>query len=477
MKEGPPNPRNCWYERELRVGYKMTEKQESTLLAADQESTLSVDSCWALLERVALSSPMKKAGRLRNLLLYVGRRSLKEGCLEIHEKEIGVEVFGRQEAYDTSVDNIVRTNVSDLRKRIGEYFRSEGLNEPIVMEIPRGAYVPIFRLRQVEPAKVAELALGPAVNSANIAEVSEAAAANNDVRSRTAARSGIIILSLACLILSLGCFSLWQHNRELEQKQAPWRSEASVLAFWSGFVDSAQETDIVLPDTTFRLLQTMTRESFTLQDYLSGSYLKDLEERHPTPEMHAAFEAVSSRDLGTKSELNLAQSILALDPTGKTLHLYHARDYLPDLLKKDNVILIGSPFGNPWDELFEKRLNFIAKDDFNSPRPSVSIVNRSPQPGEQSDYKPAGSVAYCTVAYLPNQEGNGNVLLIGGVGTGSLEAARDFLLSDTQLSNFRKSLHADKIPYFEVLIRVMVVKGTPVNETMLAHRIYPMSQR
>ena len=105
------------------------------------------ETCWALLERVAASEQLRRAARLQELLLYLGKRSLKDGFSRIQEQEIGSKVFGRPESYDTSIDNIVRTNVSDLRKRIQTYFNAEGLHEPLVMEIPRGSYIPVFRKR------------------------------------------------------------------------------------------------------------------------------------------------------------------------------------------------------------------------------------------------------------------------------------------------------------------------------------------
>lgn len=444
---------------------------------SDQESLLCGEACWSLLERVASSSQMKKAGRLRNLLLYVGRRSLKEGCLEIHEKEIGIEVFGRQETYDTSIDNIVRSNVSDLRKRIDGYFSAEGLSEPVIMEIPRGSYVPVFRLRPVEPSRMAEPPTSAVSQLPNEPEDLAAIKTASESQSGTTRRLLIWALSIACVILSAGFAWQWFLNREMMHSFYPWRYEPSVASLWSGFVDGPKDTDIVMADTSFRLFQVMTKESFTLQDYLNRSYLRELDERNLSPDMSAALKEITTLNLGTHSETKLAISILALDPAGNKLHLYDARDYLPDLLKKDNVILVGSQFGNPWDELFQGRLNFIAKDDINSIPPSAVIINRGPAAGEQPIYKPAGSVAYCTVAYLPNPQANGNVLLIGGIGTGSLEGAKDFLLSETQLSNFQKLLHVEKLPYFEVLIKVPIVKGTPVNETVLAYRVYPNGLR
>jgi hypothetical protein len=109
-----------------------------------------------LLERVAASDSFQKSKRLRDLLLYLGERSLQDPHCTLREQEIGVEVFGRPPDYDTSHDTLVRVHVSQLRKKLQEFFVTEGRKEPLVIEIPKGSYVPVFRPRreitETEPA-------------------------------------------------------------------------------------------------------------------------------------------------------------------------------------------------------------------------------------------------------------------------------------------------------------------------------------
>lgn len=112
----------------------------------------NLTACWDLLERIAESPQLRRSARLRELLFYVGRRSLKEGSQRIQEHEIGVEVFGRPAGYDTNVDNIVRSNATELRKRIEAYFETDGIAEPLIIEIPRGSYIPVFRYRSAASA-------------------------------------------------------------------------------------------------------------------------------------------------------------------------------------------------------------------------------------------------------------------------------------------------------------------------------------
>ena len=105
-----------------------------------------------LVERIAASEQFRRSARLRDFLLYVGRQSLIDGCPEIHEQEIGTNVFGRSPSYIRSQDNIVRVNATELRKRIDLYFSTEGAHERLILEIPRGGYKPVFHWRLTQAA-------------------------------------------------------------------------------------------------------------------------------------------------------------------------------------------------------------------------------------------------------------------------------------------------------------------------------------
>jgi len=106
------------------------------------------EPCHALVVRIASSPAFQKTNRLRELLLFLCGRALSSADAVIREQEIGVEVFGRSPGYDTAQDNLVRVQASQLRKKLQQYFAAEGRDEPVVIEIPKGSYVPIFRNRE-----------------------------------------------------------------------------------------------------------------------------------------------------------------------------------------------------------------------------------------------------------------------------------------------------------------------------------------
>lgn len=413
-------------------------------------------SCWDLLERVAASTQLRRATRLQELLLYVGKRSLKDGCDRIPEQEIGSHVFHRPAAYDTGVDNIVRTNVSDLRKRIEAYFSSEGSYEPLIMEIPRGSYIPVFRLRSLKPE--------PAEKIHEIAAAVPNLIAERHFQSSRWLPAALAAAGLLIVLLAATSLYFWSQYRSLHRSVFAWQYKPAVDEFWSRILDANPNTDIVISDAGVGLTQALTKNSFPLNDYLSRGYVSQLQTANLSPDMHTAIDRILAWNLGSPDEFMLARRILTLDPERKNLHLYYARNYVPDLIKRDNVILIGARRSNPWVELFDNRLNFVKELD------SRRVINRAPAAGEQAVYVPANDDGYCVVAYLPNSENTGQVLLIEGTNAEATEAAGDFLLSEDQLARFKGMLHVSTLGYFQVLLKVSSVRGTPLATTVVAYR-------
>ncbi|HUA96799.1 MAG TPA: hypothetical protein VMA34_00570 [Terracidiphilus sp.] len=418
---------------------------------------------WALIERVAGSTQLRRAARLQELLLYLGRCSLKEGGEKIHEQKIGVDVFGRPEAYDTSVDNIVRTSVSELRKRLEAYFESEGRDEALVVEIPRWNYTPVFRSRLSEP--VSPSAEPPAAASGPTDAPGSPGQFTHRRFSAVLAAGGIVIAGLI-----VGCVWFYARYNALYRSLYPWRHEPAVAEFWTKILETRPNTDVVLADASFGLLQDIGNKRFPFDEYLNRSYVAQLQAQDLSPQMRAASTRIALWNLGSQDEFKLALRLMALDPLGRNIHLYSARDYMPDLTTHDNVILIGGSLSNPWDDLFEDRMNFVtvfASDG------SIAVSNRAPAPDEQAIYRQTPSVEYCVIAYLPNPDHDGVVLLIEGTDAEATEAAGDFLLSEYQLSNFAKMLHVGQLPYFEVVLKVSSVPGTPLSSSIEAYRAYP----
>jgi len=78
---------------------------------------------------------------------------------ELKESVIAVEVFGRRPDFDSRLDPVVRTEAARLRARLSEYYK-EGNADALVIELPKGGYVPRFREVEEERQVTAPIPVG-----------------------------------------------------------------------------------------------------------------------------------------------------------------------------------------------------------------------------------------------------------------------------------------------------------------------------
>jgi hypothetical protein len=427
----------------------------------------SVEERRALIERVAGSLQFRRSARLRDFLLYVGRQSLKDGRSEIHEQEIGAKVFGRPPSYDRSQDNIVRVNATELRKRIDLYFAGEGAGEPLILEIPRGGYMPVFH-RRAEVAATA-VAMAP-LEKTELARMEPAVPiAGKQARSRQ------WVWMALCVMLGAACVYLGVQNRTMRGQIRVREDKPTVALLWSELTAAHAQTDVVLPDASVSTREDMVAHPLSLADYLNHRYGVP-PEVNVSADRRADVDALFAHHLVAFGDFQAAQQILAVSSPGSTMHLTLSRLFTAESLKRDSVILIGGQKANPWVQLFDDRMNFSLDND--SAHGRTFVANRQPRAGEQASYSAwegptALDVGYSVVAYLPNPSRTGNVLIFAGTDANATSAAAEFLTSEEQLAKFRKTLGVSRFPYFEALLKTSRVMGTSFSAEMLAYRVYP----
>ena len=64
-------------------------------------------------------------------------------------------MFAKPDSYDPRQESTVRMHVARLRQKLSEYYRTEGLEDAILVDLPKGGFKVIFEPRViVEPAPV-----------------------------------------------------------------------------------------------------------------------------------------------------------------------------------------------------------------------------------------------------------------------------------------------------------------------------------
>lgn len=93
-----------------------------------------------------------RSARLRRFLEFTIAYRFAGRAHELKEYVLGIEVFDRSAAHDPRIDPIVRVEARRLRSKLRAYYDSDGAHDPVIIEYPRGSYVPEFRLRPTAPA-------------------------------------------------------------------------------------------------------------------------------------------------------------------------------------------------------------------------------------------------------------------------------------------------------------------------------------
>src|ERR1039458_2999095 len=104
-----------------------------------------------LVQRVASSSTFERSPRLRAFFLHACRCALDNKPEGATEQQVGICVYDRPPGYNPNDDNIVRSQARLLRLKLEHHFANEGKDEPVVITIPKGRYLPVFETRFEKP--------------------------------------------------------------------------------------------------------------------------------------------------------------------------------------------------------------------------------------------------------------------------------------------------------------------------------------
>jgi TolB-like protein/Tfp pilus assembly protein PilF len=105
---------------------------------------VSRDAVLEQVSRITASAQFAASARLSAVLRYVVKQTVDGRAEDIKEYTIALEVFGRPESFDPRLDTIVRVQASKVRAKLKEYYAGEGARDAVLIDLPRGTYVPVF---------------------------------------------------------------------------------------------------------------------------------------------------------------------------------------------------------------------------------------------------------------------------------------------------------------------------------------------
>lgn len=417
----------------------------------------------ALLQRVLVSAAFSKTERLSSFLSYICELTLSGRASELNEQKIGTAVFGRPQDYDSTADGIVRPQATRLRQRLDEYFSGEGAQEPVRITLPRGSYVPLFESQM----KRQDTDL-TAPSSKSIASDAQPPAPNPATAPRPYVGSIGWAIAAGALLLLLASY----RGRPFAGLSPASAASHPPHPLWSVLFPAGQRTMVVPSDTGLVMWGTAANQSVNLNGYLSGRFLAESTGDQAIGQLTQS--ELARRRYTSIVDLQIVKSLTHIaDAQDNNLNVQYARDLRPGALKDGNIVLIGAPAANPWVSLFEPNMIFAFTD---AQTRKYTILNRAPLKGEPAEWTSnlnESQRVYGVVAFMPNLDGNGHVLILEGTSTPGTECAWDFVSDDSTILAFLRSIKPEEkgIPHFQVVVECSNLTGSSVERRVLARRI------
>lgn len=435
---------------------------------------LSHDEVAAQMERILKSQLFGHAKSLERFLRYVVARKLAGAEHELKEYTIGLEVFRRGKDYDPRVDAVVRVQAAQLRKKLAAFYETEGAADDIVIDLPKGAYVPHFRRR---------VTAGPASDETPAG--TEAPPPFAPPRRRALQRPGLLFTLPTFLIgvLTVLVFQQWRvvmsSTKAAEfpkQKQAvgenPRDLDPAYESLWGAFLTPGAEN----------ILAYGTPQFFVSDDL----YFRDVKVNSPGEASHDLRLALLKRKGRLKKPPEPAEIYTGV---GETHGLYLLSQFFWQNSWKLSVArnrLVR------WEDFKNSNLIFISSMRFQTlagelPFPTDftidrqqnnrAVINLRPQAGEKPVYAGTEEHDYAVITLWPGKSEHRRIMMLSGYTTWATLGAAEYATTREHLLRLNEHLAACAAakgrprhsPYFQVLLRVETKDNQPIAESYITH--------
>jgi hypothetical protein len=403
------------------------------------------EQCFQQVEKLTKSHSLHSSESLCKLLRYLAEHSLDHPGIALKEYQIATEVLGRPAGFDPQSDSTVRVQAGRLRVKLAEYYALEGLNDPVLVEIPKGSYALTFTLRQRSEFPAA---------STQTFEVHE-----RKPGSRTSNRGWAIAVVVLSVLLASSLITsailLSQRTRPRTAQTAP----PGLQLFWNRFVESPQQPWVIFsngsfvgrPETGMRYFNPASDKRTFILDHYTG-----VGEVLAIHQLDHVFE-ILNRPLRVKRG-----ALFSLDDA-----------------KNNDLIFVGSPSENLTLLDIPGTQDFVFRRLDAGPRKGDLVVgNVHPQTGEPSYFlgTPANQPTtedYAIISLLPGLDPSRSILILAGATTFGTQAAVEYVCREDDVKTLLRRLNVSQpsdLKFFETVLRVKIVHGVPVTTELIALR-------
>jgi hypothetical protein len=403
------------------------------------------------------STTLHGSESLCKLLRYLGRQAVEHPNERVKEYQIATEVFGRPADFDPQSDSMIRVQVGRLRAKLSEYYSSEGANDSLIIELPKGAYHLQSHHRGEPRSKDSSSGAIPVPMIPAPSLVSSVRAPE------TAGRWKAVAIALAVLLVAtLAILASSLNTRKLAPTVLAGGSEPALGEFqtlWKPFLRSPQEPWLVFsnaafigrPETGMRYFNPARDTNSEIWDHYTG-----------------VGEVLAVHDLDQ-----------VFDQFHRQIRVKRGSLFSLDDVRNNDLIFLGSPSENLTLTEIPNTHDFVFRRVASGPRKGdLSIVNVHPQPGEPTTMLASPSNEpltedYAIISLMPGLDPTKSVMIFAGTTTFGTQGAVEYACHQTSVRNLLSHLTLNKageVNPFEALVRVKVAKGVPVDSELLAVR-------
>jgi hypothetical protein len=415
------------------------------------------------LRRILQNRHFAGSPRKSRFLEFVSEQTFVGNGDKLNEYLIGVEVYDRGPEFDSQKDPIVRVQAHEIRRLLKKYYEDEGKDSLMRLELPPGAYVPVFARAATERV--------------DLLEPMSASVVVPFRRTIDWHLAFTLTLAFVCIVLAMLLIGRNWQSRKAAQSVPARALPEGLEWFWSPFLQPAEAPLIVIPnhpllraahdgDSPQTLASSHEIPKSELPEFRDTIHFRELKRFRFVPSL-TDFTSVGE----TMGVVSLCQMFFQV---GQGCRLQQSRLVNLEEIKANNAILLG---GN---QSWSGRV-FLNMEGFHFQ--SGVILNRNPQPGEKPVYKPEFDPItnqlrrdYALVLMLPNERSENRVLLLYGVYTQGSQAAIEYLKNPERMAELRKALmqlspdHKTVPPYFQALLTTSVENAVPGNCSLVAVR-------
>jgi hypothetical protein len=405
------------------------------------------DSVRSQLERILHSESFRNTQNLRVLLAYLAEKSLDGKAQELKEYTVGVEAFGKPADYNPQLDASVRVQTGKLRQRLEEYYRIEGVNDAVHIELPKGHFSLKFSTRS----------LPSALGSREL---------------RRWQRLCIGLLAVVALVLAAAVYwrvALSRARTETAWVREQWTPELEEI--WRPYLESNRPTMISLGTPLFVKFRRVYFRSPDLnrwEEITQDPIVRALRKLGPDSE---PLPSQIYTGIGEASGVFLLSRLLF--SRKRDLVLKRSSVLAWEDIRQNDMIFVGSPKYNPQLAGLPLDQDLVIQDG--------AIRNRHPRPGESATYgnqmAPGAASSeedHALITRLPGIHGRGEITVLAANSTQGTWAAVEYVTEDEHARELVRSvrLPSGKLPRaFQVVIRARFKNEVPVQLSYVTHHV------